>query len=193
MKGQNVGYIRVSTVLQSTERQLADIELDVVFEEKTTAKTIDRPELERCKAHCRAGDILHIHSLDRVCRSGVDDAVKLVNEMLGKGVTVAFHKDGLTFSGDKMSATQEGVLSILAAVAKMERDLIEERRLEGIAIAKTQGRKAGRKGVSDKVKAKLSEMMREGKKAGEISETLNLGRSTVYRLMKEISSETETP
>ncbi|MYM61618.1 recombinase family protein [Vibrio sp. OCN044] len=193
MKGQNVGYIRVSTVLQNSERQLAGIDLDVVFEEQTTAKTIDRPELDRCKAHCRAGDTLHIHSLDRVCRSGVDDAVKLVNEMLGKGVTVAFHKDGLTFGGDKMSAAQEGVLSILAAVAKMERGLIEERRLEGIEIAKRKGRNAGRKAVSLDVKNKLADMMRDGKKAGEIAKALGLGKSTVYRLMKNANSETETP
>ena len=43
MVGQNVGYIRVSSVQQNTDRQLADIQLDRVFEEKVSAKDTSRP------------------------------------------------------------------------------------------------------------------------------------------------------
>jgi len=45
MNGKRIGYLRVSTVDQSTDRQLADFELDKTFEEKVSAKTANRPQL----------------------------------------------------------------------------------------------------------------------------------------------------
>jgi DNA invertase Pin-like site-specific DNA recombinase len=47
-----------------------NIEIDKVFEEKASASNIKRPVLDECINYLREGDILHIHSLDRVCRSG---------------------------------------------------------------------------------------------------------------------------
>ncbi|MDG3089146.1 recombinase family protein [Vibrio hannami] len=182
MKGQNVGYIRVSTLIQNTERQLDGVELDTVFEEKCSAKTIDRPELEACKKHCRQGDTLHIHSIDRVCRSGVDDLVNFVNEMLAKGVTIRFHKDGFEFNGDGLTATQEGLLSILASVSKMERGLIEERRKEGQAIAAAEGRKPGRRGLSDETVSEFKRLRESGLSVTKAAKELNIGRSTAYRI-----------
>lgn len=41
MPGKSIGYIRVSTVDQNTERQLADVRLDKVFEDKVSGSTID--------------------------------------------------------------------------------------------------------------------------------------------------------
>ena len=71
----------VSTAEQSTSRQLADVQLDKVFEEKVSAKTVDRPQLQACLEYVRGGDVLHVHSLDRICRSGAGDAVGLVEQM----------------------------------------------------------------------------------------------------------------
>jgi len=61
----DIGYIRVSTGVQNTERQLDKVQLDEVFEEKASALTIERPKLEEAKRICRKGDTLHIHTLDR--------------------------------------------------------------------------------------------------------------------------------
>lgn len=185
MNGQNVGYERVSTVLQNTDRQLADVDVDVMFTDKCTAKTMDRPELIRCKAHCRSGDTLHIHSLDRVCRSGVDDLVKFVNEMIEKGVTIKFHKDGLTFFGDGLTASQEALLGFLAVAAKLERGMIEERRKEGQAIAKAKGVKSGRKGLSDIIQKEIVKLSTiENVNPTDIAKRLNISRSSVYRVLK---------
>ena len=105
-RGQQVGYIRVSTIDQNTARQLVDVELDRIFEEKVSAKNISRPELQACLDYVRSGDTLHIHSLDRVCRSGASDALQIVDEMTAKGVSVFFHKEGMRFDG-VMSAAQK--------------------------------------------------------------------------------------
>lgn len=182
-RGQQVGYIRVSTIDQNTARQLVDVELDRVFEEKVSAKNISRPELQACLDYVRSGDTLHIHSLDRVCRSGASDALQIVDEMTAKGVSVFFHKEGMRFDG-VMSAAQKGVLSILASVAQMERELIRERQAEGIAAAQAAGKKFGRPKASAS-KADILRLKDEGKSMTAIAKELGIGRATAYRLLDD--------
>ncbi len=66
-----IGYKRVSTTDQNTDRQLVDIQLDKVFEEYCSASTIDRP-LHVLNVLITSEKVTssYIHSLDRVCRSG---------------------------------------------------------------------------------------------------------------------------
>ena len=56
MPGKNIGYIRVSTVDQHTERQLADIPLDKIYEDKVSGSKIERPQLNACLDYLRDGD-----------------------------------------------------------------------------------------------------------------------------------------
>lgn len=178
-----IGYKRVSTLIQNTERQLNDLALDITFEDKVSGKTIDRPKLNECKQYCRKGDELYIHSLDRVCRSGVGDAVDLVNEMLAQGVAVHFVKESLSFTGT-MSALQEAVLSILATVAKLERDLINERVREGVAIAKAKGRMTGRPKLQHGLTKEKVIELRQHKSVKEICKEYGIGKSSLYTLIK---------
>ncbi len=180
-KGQQIGYIRVSTAEQSTSRQLADVQLDKVFEEKVSAKTVDRPQLQACLEYVRDGDVLHVHSLDRICRSGAGDAVGLVEQMNQKGVSVQFHKEGMRFDG-AMSAAQKGVLGILAAVAQMERELIKERQAEGIAAAKAAGKHIGRP-KAQVTKEDVQKLLDSGVPKARAAKELGIGRATLYRLM----------
>ena len=96
---QDVGYVRVSTVIQNTARQLEAVKLDKVFEDRATGSNTDRPQLKACVAHLRDGDTLHVHSMDRLCRN-LDDLRRIVKELTSKGVKVTFHKEGLTFTGE---------------------------------------------------------------------------------------------
>jgi len=80
----NIGYKRVSTLAQTTERQLHGVELDKVFEDKTSGKNTDRPQLKAMLNYIREGDVLHVHSLDRLCRSTID-TLQLVQELNAKG------------------------------------------------------------------------------------------------------------
>ncbi|WP_245639013.1 recombinase family protein [Vibrio hepatarius] len=183
-KGQHVGYIRVSTLEQSTSRQLVDVELDRVFTEKTSAKTVERPELQACIQYLREGDTLHVHSLDRVCRSGAGDAVMLVETLNAKGVSVVFHKEGMSFNGS-MTAAQKGVLGILASVAQMERELILERQREGIAAAKALGKHMGRPKTSLN-EDELKRLVAEGLSVSAIAKQLGSTRQSVYRRMEAL-------
>jgi len=99
MSGQQVGYLRVSTVIQNTARQLEGVALDKVFEDRASGKNTDRPQLAACLSHLREGDTLHVHSMDRLCRN-LDDLRRIVKDLTGRGVVVRFHKEGLTFTGE---------------------------------------------------------------------------------------------
>ena len=65
MTGKRIGYIRVSTVCQNTERQLHGLELDKVFEDKCSGRTTERPRLQECLAYLREGDVLYVHAIAR--------------------------------------------------------------------------------------------------------------------------------
>ena len=165
MTGQNVGYVRVSSTSQNTDRQLESIKLDRVFEDKASGKNTDRPQLAACLDHLREGDTLHVHSMDRLARN-LDDLRRIVRDLNGRGVVVNFHKEGLLFRGDDSPMSQL-LLSVMGAFAKFERSLIKERQMEGIAIAKTKGIYKGRKpSLTPERVAELKRKVEEGAKIG---------------------------
>lgn len=178
-----IGYIRVSTVEQNTDRQLIGRELDKVFTEKCSASTIKRPVWIQCVDYLREGDTLVIHSLDRVCRSGAGDAVAIVEQLNAKGVGIEFIKEGLTFHGS-MTAAQKGVLGILASVAQMERELIRERQQEGIAAAQAKGKVFGRPKATV-TKEQILSLLDKGNSKATVAKQLNIGRATLYRILGE--------
>ena len=155
-RGQLVGYVRVSTLDQSTERQLEGLELDRVFTDKASGKDAKRPQLQAALAYVREGDTLVVHSMDRLARNMLDllQAVKNLNAC---GVAVHFVQERLTFTGQDSPIAQLQ-LGILGAVAEFERALIRERQKEGIAIAKARGVYKGRKrALSDRQAVALRE------------------------------------
>ena len=75
MEGHKVGYVRVSTLDQNTQRQLEGVSLDKVFTDKASGKDTKRPQLQAALNHVRAGDSLIVHSMDRLARN-VEDMLK---------------------------------------------------------------------------------------------------------------------
>src|SRR6478672_930223 len=142
-KGQRIGYIRVSTVDQNTERQLDGVEVDRTFTDKASGKDTHRPQLKAALEYARDGDTLLIHSMDRLARNA-EDLLRIVRELTGRGVSIEFVKNRLTFSG-KADPMATLMLTMLAAFGAFERELIRERQREGIAIAKAKGVYKGRK------------------------------------------------
>jgi len=177
--GQSVGYVRVSTVDQNTARQLDGVQLDKVFEDKASGKNTERPQLTACLSHLRAGDTLHVHSMDRLCRN-LDDLRRIVKDLTGRGVVVTFHKESLSFTGDDAPMSNL-LLSMLGAVAEFERSIILERQREGIAIAKADGRFKGRKPALsvDRVQ-ELLKLAATGVKKTALAREFGVSRATVY-------------
>ena len=138
------GYKRVSTIDQSTERQLDGIKMDRVFEDKLSGKDRNRPQLELLLSILREGDTIHIHSMDRLARN-TRDLLNLVEEINSKGCQVIFHTEHLTFEPNKTDPYQVLMMTMLGAVAQLERSLILQRQKEGVAIAKSKGKYKGKK------------------------------------------------
>ena len=182
MKGQKIGYIRVSTVDQNTDRQLADIELDKVFEEKVSAKTANRPELQQMLGHIREGDEIYIHDISRLARN-IEDLHRLVNEIIEKGCSVHFVKENLHFSGDRTDPTQQLLLSMLGAVYQFERSIMLERQREGIAVAKAAGKFKGRPKSIDN--HEIRRILAEGNSISKTANLLGVSMSSVQRAKRE--------
>ena len=161
--GATVGYIRVSTVDQNDARQLDGVHIDTAFIDKASGKDTERPQLQAMLKHVRRGDVLRVHSMDRLSRS-LSDLEGIVKGLTSKGVTVQFTSPPLTFPGDASDSVAMLMLQIMGAVAQFERSLILERQREGIAIAKTKGVYKGRKASLDAAKvAQLKELIASAK------------------------------
>ena len=113
MGGQRVGYIRVSTLEQSTARQLDGVTVDRTFVDKASGKDVDRPQLEAMAGFVRDGDTVVVHSMDRLARN-LDDLRRIVRKLTAKGVEVHFVKEQLTFTGED-TAIANLMLSVIDA------------------------------------------------------------------------------
>ena len=119
MNGQRIGYIRVSTLDQHTERQLESIEFDKTFTDKASGKDTKRPQLDQLMSFVRSGDTVFVHSMDRLARN-LDDLRRIVQTLTGKGVRIEFVKEHLTFTGED-SPMANLMLSVMGAFAEFER------------------------------------------------------------------------
>nr|WP_052360360.1 recombinase family protein [Solidesulfovibrio alcoholivorans] len=182
--GQHVGYARVSSLDQKTDRQLDGIQLDRMFEEKASGKDTKRPVLADCLAYVRQGDTLHVHSIDRLCRN-LSDLLRIVTALREKGVCVRFHKENLSFGCGESDATSELMLGMLGAVAQFERALIKERQREGIAAAKRAGKHLGRKQkLTDEQFNEIVTRVKSGEDKTSIAKAYGISRATVYNFIK---------
>ena len=183
MKGQLIGYKRVSSISQNNVRQLDGIQLDEVFEDQVSGKDTNRPALQAMLKHARKGDTVAIHSMDRFARN-IDDLRKLVRELTSKGVKVQFVKENLIFSGDD-SPMANLLLNLLGSVAEFERAIIGERQREGVQLAKLRGAYKGRPKVMtpDRIEdIKRRVEMKESKSS--IARDLGISRETVYQYLR---------
>jgi DNA invertase Pin-like site-specific DNA recombinase len=177
---KRVGYIRVSTLDQNTERQLDGQDLDKVFTDKASGKDTKRPQLQAALDYLREGDTLIVHSMDRLARN-LDDLRRIVLGLTSKGVLVEFVKERLTFTGED-SAMSHLLLSVMGAFAEFERSLIRERQREGIALAKKAGVYKGRKpSLTEEQAQQLRARITAGEKKTALAREFGISRETLYQ------------
>tara|TARA_R110002153_G_scaffold13412_1_gene49927 strand:+ start:1324 stop:1875 length:552 start_codon:yes stop_codon:yes gene_type:complete len=177
-----IGYIRVSTVSQNAERQLADVKLDKVFEEKVSAKTMNRPKLQEMLEFIREGDTVIVHDISRLARN-IKDLHELVEMITERGVTLKFKKESLVFTGDKQDAMSQLMLSMLGAVYQFERSILLERQREGIAVAKKAGKFTGRPATVDT--QAIIDALKVGNSISKTAVLCGVSKSTVQRAKKD--------
>lgn len=182
MSGQRIGYIRVSSLLQNTERQLDGVELNKVFTDKISGKDTTRPALQEMLQFAREGDTVIVHSMDRLARN-LDDLRKIVRDLTGRGVKVQFVKENLTFTGED-SPMANLLLSVMGAFAEFERAIIKERQKEGVQLAKANGKYKGRpRAMTDDRIAEIRRRVSDGETKAKIARDMGISRETLYQYL----------
>ena len=175
------GYVRVSTVAQNTDRQVAaltnyGVDMDNMFIDKVSGAKASRPALDEMLKQLRDGDTVVVSSFDRLARS-TTQLLQLAEQFKAEGINLVSLKEQIDTS------TPQGKLffTISAAFAEFERDLINERRAEGQAIARAKGIKSGRPSV-DKTNVETALKLYEESSltVAQIAEVCGMSRQSVY-------------
>lgn len=185
MKGQKVGYVRVSSVEQNTGRQLEGIEVDRIFIDRASGKNTDRPKFQEMLSYVREGDMIVVHSMDRFARS-LKDLVTELDKLVKRGIAIQFVKENITFTAQS-TPMDNLMLQLMGAFAQFEREIILERQKEGIKLAAAQGKYKGRVNKLSPTQAEtLRQTWNEGKYPSKIAlgKAFGISRQAVYRYLK---------
>ena len=182
-----VGYIRVSTEEQNTERQEAlmrELGAGKGFMEKATGNTReDRAQLEAMLQYVREGDVVVAESISRIARN-TKDLLDIVERLEYKGVDFISKKEAI----DTKTPSGKFMLTVFGAIAQLEREYILDRQREGIEIARQKGKYKGRKPVAID-EGRFMEVYGRWKsgsiRGGEAMHELGLKPSTFYRRVRE--------
>ena len=180
--GQIVGYARVSAVDQNVSRQVKalEVECDKIFVEKVSAaKTENRPQFQEMLRYLREGDVLQVTSADRLARS-TRDLLDIVQSLKDRGVQVEF-LDNPALNTDTPQG--EFMLTILAAVAQLERSIIRERQAEGIAIARAAGKYDRAPKLSPEQAREVRRLDALGVPKTAIARKMGCSRHTIYSVL----------
>jgi DNA invertase Pin-like site-specific DNA recombinase len=150
--------------------------VDRLFTEKISARTTDRPKLQAMLAYVRSGDVVKVKSPDRLARS-TTDLLTLVNQLKNKDVQIQFI-DQPALNTD--SPQGEFMLTILGAVAQLERATIRERQAEGIALARARGVYDRAPKLSADQIEQARRRIADGVTKARVARDLNVSRQTLY-------------
>lgn len=179
---QRIGYARVSTDDQNLDLQrdaLLKSGCSLIYEEATSGKNTERPELQQCLKAIRAGDTLVVWRLDRLGRS-LPDLIQIVMDLEQRNI--AF--ESLTEKIDTGSATGKLVFHVFAALAEFERNLIRERTQAGLIAARARGRNGGRpKKLNKQHEKEILRLMDDPEiPVKQIAERYGVSRATIYKV-----------
>jgi DNA invertase Pin-like site-specific DNA recombinase len=141
-----IAYIRVSTEQQDVYRQTKEINekflIHKTFEEKVSAKDMERAQLKAMLEFIREGDTIVIESYSRISRS-LTDLWTILEILNKKNVELISLRENFN------SSTPVGklMISFLGALGQYEREIILDRQRIGIERAKKQGKYKGRKRI----------------------------------------------
>lgn len=185
LRGRVLAYKRVSSLDQNTTRQLDGLTYDLEFEDKASGKDRERPKLQELLRTAYVGDVVLVHSIDRIARN-LQDLESIIKQLVDNGAEVRFVKEGLTFNG-KEDGYSTLMLQMLGAVSQFERTMIRTRQAEGIAIKKAAGGYAGKgrsRSIDDNMVADIKRRVEAGEKKTKIAADLRISRESIYKYLK---------
>jgi len=181
-----IGYARVSSYGQSLEVQLEKLShCDRIFQEKQSARTDAREQLQLCLDYVRDGDSLVITKLDRLARS-TRDLLNIMQRMEDKQVKLVVLDQQI----DTSTPTGMLLFTMLGAIATFENDLRKDRQMQGIELAKRKGTKFGRRFLlTTEQVVELCQKRSEGVKIVDLMQEYKVSKASVYRALNNSSSD----
>lgn len=189
-----IGYVRVSTVDQNEARQIEAMKTDGVekiYMDKKSGKDFNRPEYQKMISEMHKGDVLVIHSIDRLGRNydEITEEWRKITKEIGADIIV----QDMPLLDTTLNRDLTGkliadiVLQVFSYVAQRERESIRQRQREGIEIAKAQGKYKGR--AKKEIDKELFESTKARWQNGEITkvqfaEIIGISRGTLYKLLE---------
>jgi len=188
-------YARVSTKKQDHQLQVDAARergipaKNIIVETASGAKST-RPKLTKLLADLQHGDVLVTYKLDRLARS-LSHLLDITRDLEGRGI--AFETlDGISTRGGDGSVGKL-VLQIFGAIAEFERNLILERTLAGLAVARSKGKVGGRKRAMtpEDIEAVRKRMKAGELKAHEAAKLFGISERSLWRNLRW-ASDVET-
>ena len=181
------GYGRVSTSQQDTENQRLELEqagwtFDFWFTDVVSGKVpaVQRKAFSEMLSKIRDGETLVVAKLDRLGRDAID-VLQTVRKLADRNIKVIVHQLGTT---DLTSAAGKLLLSMLAAVAEMERDLLIERTQAGLSRAKAEGNKLGRPSkIAPEARMAIIEKKNSGASVSALAREYGVSRATIAAIL----------
>lgn len=181
-----LGYVRVSTLEQHEERQilaLQAVQVERIFLDKLSGKNRERPELQRMLEAVHDGDVVYVSEFSRLARS-TKDLLDIVQQLQEQNVQVVSLKERF----DTTTPAGQLALTIFAAIATFERQIMLERQREGIAVARAKGVYKGRvrkAKPADWPELRARYERREISSIGALARRCHCSRPTIYRWLHE--------
>lgn len=188
-----IGYARVSTRPQSTDRQEADLVAagvrrdDVYVDQGVSGARASRPQFDRALDSLEVGDTLVITTLDRLGRS-TQNMLDLAQVLRDRGAGLRVLNLG---GGDVDTSTPMGsmLFTIMAALAQMEHDIKRERIVDSINKRREDGKDLGGRPrrVTDSQIQSAVRLVRSGEPAAQVARDLGMSRATFYRRSRALA------
>jgi DNA invertase Pin-like site-specific DNA recombinase len=182
-----LGYARVSTAKQDLDRQIealleAGIVRERIYVDKKSGATVDRPGLRAVLEYAREGDVIVVHTLDRLGRT-VRDTLNMIHDLSERGIGVRNLADAIRIDSTNPEDPMAQLAVVLLAVfAQMERTYTIERAAHARAVATAKGRRVGRPVLVDRDKLEYAAHLRDqGDTIAEIVTKTGIPRTSLYR------------
>lgn len=186
------GYGRVSTKEQQSENQRLELErsgyqVDYWYADEGVSgkiSALQRPQFIKMLDQVRNGETLVVTKLDRLGRDAQDvgSTIKMLAARRIEVIVLQLGKLDLTSAAGKL------MLTMLAAVAEMERDLLVERTQSGLARAKAEGKTLGRPiRTTSEQRAAIAKRHKAGESISALAREHGLSRASVMRIVKPAS------
>ena len=175
-----IGYARISIQDQDLTLQIDALNAagcEHIATDKPSGASIDRPGLTEALGKARKGDTVVNWKLDRLGRS-MKGLVDLAADLSARGIKLRSLTDGI----DTGTHTGRFVFHILGSIAEMERELIRERTMAGLAARRKAGGGGGRRSVLTPRKRDTAvKLLVAGDRPQDVAEAIGVSVSTFYR------------